>query len=96
MFILLTHTLIHLIYIKTIPTIGMAGMYALDKGIILPGPEGMRLTGAHCMFVQLYVYVVTQPLGNQPRLKRSPINYVHVQLVCVVHTQNWLTGITSF
>ena len=34
-FILYTHAFndIHLICIKTVPTIGIAGMYVLDKGI---------------------------------------------------------------
>ena len=31
-----------------VPTIGIAEMYVQDNGIILPGPEGMRLTAAHC------------------------------------------------
>jgi hypothetical protein len=31
-----------------VPTIGIAEMYVQDNGIILPGPEGIRLTAAHC------------------------------------------------
>ena len=41
-------TYIHVLnstYIKTVPTSCTAGMYVLDDGMILPGQEGMRLTG---------------------------------------------------
>ena len=53
--------MVHDTYRKTVPTIGTAGMYVLDKGIycmenriVLPGPEGMRLIGTHCTYIHTF------------------------------------------
>ena len=73
-----------------VSTIGTAGMYVLDKGIIiyildngiiLPGPEGMQLTGDHHIILNLAYHnspgPLVSPIGNFTILKESP----HVSLL---------------